>query len=128
MKMCGTNTKINKNHIKTRALLKCLRSFRFLQFFTGFGFGRKRTGAAIHLLRRVTRGQPIGGPIPCCCRAASPLHFLIRVDLSPWIPYFEGNRLDPSVPDVQEDRDHNTGDTHHDEMTLLSIFSFKTWW
>ena len=33
--------------------------------------------------------------------------------LSPGIPYFQSNWLEPSVPDVEQDRDHDTGDTHH---------------
>merc|ERR1711997_82349 len=85
--------------------------FCFLQLLRCFTARQRGKGTcSIGLLRRVAWGSSVTVTTGTATSATSSL---VCLNLSPRVPYFESYRLEKPVPDIEENRNHYAGHTHH---------------
>ena len=114
----------------TLAVASSLLVDRLLQLLRCFTARHRGKGTcSIGLLRRVAWGSSVTVTTGTATSATSSLvcfnlYTLLKdhgklppnicvTDLSPRVPYFESYRLEKPVPDIEENRNHYAGHTHH---------------
>merc|ERR1711884_872283 len=89
--------------------------FCFLQLLRCFASRHRGKGTcSIGLLRRVAWGSSV-----TVTTLTSSTSSLVCLNLSPRAPYFESYRLEKPVPDIEENRNHYAGHTHHFPLCKL---------